>query len=59
MARVESATGRPVAISTRTDAAILGGLVLRVDDVIIDGSLRSRFAQLRKRLLTVEVRGGE
>ena len=59
VARVESATGRPVAISTRTDAAILGGLVLRVDDVIIDGSLRSRFAQLRKRMLTAEVRGGE
>jgi F-type H+-transporting ATPase subunit delta len=59
VARVLWATGRRVALSTRTDASILGGLVLRIDDVIIDGSLRSRFGQLRQRLLSAEVRGGE
>jgi len=57
--RVQKATGRPVALTTRTDAAIIGGLVLRFDDVIVDGSLRSRIAQLRSRLLTADVRGGE
>jgi len=57
--RVQKATGRPVELSTRTDAGIIGGLVLRFDDVIVDGSLRSRIAQLRSRLLSADVRGGE
>ena len=56
-ARVAAATGRRVELSTRVDAGILGGLVVRVGDVIVDGSLRSRLRQLRERLVTAELRG--
>lgn len=56
-ARVEQATGRRVELAQRVDPAILGGLVLRVGDVIVDGSVRSRISQLRRRLATAEVRG--
>jgi len=56
-ARVAAATGRRVELTKRVDAGVLGGLVVRVGDVIVDGSLRSRIAQLRQRLVTAEVRG--
>ena len=56
-ARVETTTGRRVELALRVDPAIVGGLVLRVGDVIVDGSVRSRIRQLRRRLATVEVRG--
>jgi F-type H+-transporting ATPase subunit delta len=56
-AKVAKATGRHVELTKRVDAGVLGGLVVRVGDVIVDGSLRSRIAQLRQRLVTAEVRG--
>jgi len=56
-ARVAAATGRRVELTKRVDAGVLGGLVVRVGDVIVDGSLRSRIRQLRRRLVTAEVRG--
>ncbi len=56
-AKVAAATGRRVELSKHVDAGVLGGLVVRVGDVIVDGSLRSRIAQLRQRLVTAEVRG--
>jgi len=56
-AKVAKATGRRVEMTKRVDAGVLGGLVLRVGDVIVDGSLRSRIRQLRQRLVTAEVRG--
>ncbi len=55
--RVAAATGRRVEMTKRVDAGILGGLVVRVGDVIVDGSLRSRLRQLRERLVTAELRG--
>ena len=48
--RVKRSTGREPRIEKRVDPAILGGLVLRIGDVIVDGSLRSRIDQLRARL---------
>jgi F-type H+-transporting ATPase subunit delta len=56
-AKVAEATGRRVELTKRVDAGVLGGLVVRVGDVIVDGSLRSRIGQLRRRLVTAEVRG--
>ncbi len=56
-ARVEAVTGRRVALETTIDPAIVGGLVLRVGDRIVDGSVRSRIRQLRRRLASADVRG--
>ena len=56
-ARVEKVTGDRVELVERVDPDIVGGLVLRVGDVIVDGSVRSRIRQLRRRLATAEVRG--
>lgn len=56
-ARVQEATGRRVDLARRVDPSILGGLVLRIGDVIVDGSVKARISQLRRRLVTAEVRG--
>ena len=53
---------RPAASRASPSASIppiIGGLVLRVGDVIIDGSLRARLQQLDDRCRTADVRGGD
>lgn len=56
-ARVGEATGRKIQLVRRVDPAIIGGLVLRIGDVIVDGSVKARIRQLRRKLATAEVRG--
>jgi ATP synthase F1 delta subunit len=56
-ARVAEATGRQVELAERVDPDIVGGLILRVGDVIVDGSVQARIRQLRRRLASVELRG--
>ena len=45
--------GREVVITTRVHPEVLGGLVARVGDRIIDGSVRGRLTDLRKSLSEV------
>ncbi len=52
--RLTAAIGKEVRAHFRTDAGILGGVVVRVGDRIFDGSLRRKLAVLRRRLLTGE-----
>ena len=56
-ARVQEVTGRRVELAQRIDPEIIGGLVLRIGDVIVDGSVQARIRQLRRRLAAAEVRG--
>jgi len=44
-------TGKRVVLRVEIDPQILGGLMLRMGDTVIDGSVRSRLEQLRTRLL--------
>jgi F-type H+-transporting ATPase subunit delta len=44
-------TGKRVVLEVEIDPQILGGLMLRMGDTVIDGSVRSRLDQLRNRLL--------
>ena len=57
--RVRRSTGGEPKLTKRVDPGILGGLVLRVDDLLVDGSLRARIQQLDDRLRTADVRGGD
>ena len=43
-------TGKAVTVETRTDPSIIGGLVARIGDRLIDGSTRTRLLALRQRL---------
>ena len=43
-------TGGPVIVETQVDEGILGGLVVRIGDRLIDGSTRSRLQALKRQL---------
>ena len=51
-AALEKATGKTIVLDKRVDPRLLGGLVIRTGDTVIDGSLRSRLVELRRRLRT-------
>jgi F-type H+-transporting ATPase subunit delta len=46
--RIGERAGRKVALSARVDPDILGGIVLRVGNSILDASIRNRLEQLRR-----------
>ena len=46
-------TGKNVTLEVEIDPQIMGGLMLRMGDTVIDGSVRSRLKQLRSRLLGI------
>ncbi len=48
--RIGEQTKRTVDLSSKVDPDILGGIVLRVGNVILDASIRSRLEQLRKQV---------
>jgi F-type H+-transporting ATPase subunit delta len=45
-------TGKKIIMDTRVDPNILGGVIARVGDQVIDGSVRYRLSALRQHLLT-------
>ena len=49
-ARLEQMTGGRVALTTDVDESLLGGLIVRVGDRLIDGSVRGRLERLRNQL---------
>ena len=49
-ARLEQMTGGRIALETDVDASLLGGLIVRVGDRLIDGSVRGRLERLRNQL---------
>jgi F-type H+-transporting ATPase subunit delta len=46
--------GRDVQLDTEIDPDILGGVVVRIGSIVLDGSLRARLAKLKKTLLAEE-----
>jgi ATP synthase F1 delta subunit len=46
--RISEQTGQKVELSSSVDPDLIGGLVLRVGNVILDASIRSRLNQLRR-----------
>lgn len=51
VATLERRTAKTVIATFQVDPSIMGGMVVRVQDQILDGSLRSRIGGLRRRLL--------
>jgi ATP synthase F1 delta subunit len=47
-AEVERQTGQKVELASRVDEGILGGIVLRVGNMVLDASIHSRLEKLRK-----------
>lgn len=53
-ARLARASGRDVVLHERVDPAVLGGASIRIGDRVIDRTLRTRLAALRRRLVSDE-----
>ena len=49
---LEQETGKSIIMQTHVDPTILGGVIARVGDQVIDGSIRYRLSALQQRLLT-------
>jgi F-type H+-transporting ATPase subunit delta len=50
---LERITGKKVALDQRVDPTLLAGVVARIGDTVIDGSLRARLDQAKTQMLTV------
>lgn len=48
--RITEIIGKPVVLKPQVDPAIIGGIIIRVGDKLIDGSVRTKLAALRKEL---------
>jgi F-type H+-transporting ATPase subunit delta len=48
---LEQRTGKQVVVETAVDPDLIGGVVARVGDLILDGSVRTQLADLRAKLL--------
>ena len=48
---LETRTGRKVIIEASVDPSLIGGLVARVGDLVLDGSVRTQLEEMRRRLL--------
>ena len=48
---LEQRTGKKVIVNAKVDADLIGGLVARVGDLVLDGSVRTQLDDLRTRLL--------
>ena len=51
-ARLEAMTGGRIELDLKVDPDLLGGLVVRVGDRMIDGSVRGRLERLRNQLVS-------
>jgi len=48
---LEQRTGKKVVIHSTVDPELIGGVVARVGDLVLDGSVRTQLADLRDKLL--------
>ena len=49
--KIAAATQKNVVLEAQVDPAILGGLVVRINNVIVDGSLRGQLARIHQALI--------
>jgi F0F1-type ATP synthase delta subunit len=45
--------GRKVVMDDTVDPSIIGGFIARIEDILIDGSIRQRLESLKKSLVEV------
>lgn len=51
-AQLEKMTGKKVALDKRLDPTILGGVIARIGDTVIDGSIKTRLSEMKNNLLS-------
>ncbi len=48
---LQTMTGKTIRLTTQVDAALVGGVVVRLGDTVIDGSVRGKLERLHRQLL--------
>lgn len=48
--RLTSIVGKPVVLKPKVDSSLLGGIIIRVGDKLIDGSIRSKLEALKREM---------
>ncbi|UCB43966.1 MAG: ATP synthase F1 subunit delta [Dehalococcoidales bacterium] len=48
--RITDMVGKPVVLKTEVDPSVIGGVIIRIGDKLIDGSIRSKLTALRREL---------
>jgi F-type H+-transporting ATPase subunit delta len=48
--RLSTLTGKPVVVTTKVDTKLVGGIIIKIGDKVIDGSVRSKLAALKKEM---------
>ena len=51
-AKLSAMTGKTVELSTRIVPEIIGGVMVKIGDTVIDGSIRGQLVELRERLMS-------
>jgi F-type H+-transporting ATPase subunit delta len=49
--KLEAMTGQKVELALKIDPDIIGGIIVRIGDQVIDGSVRNKLEKMRSRLL--------
>ena len=50
--KLDSLLGKDVVIDSKIDPGLIGGMILRIDNSVIDGSVRGYLTRMRKELLS-------
>ena len=52
VSKLSATTGQQIQLAKRVDPSAIGGVLVRIGDTVIDGSVRGQLAALRERLLS-------
>ena len=48
---LEARTGKDIELKTEVDPAVMGGVLVRIGDTVLDGTVRGKLERLREQLL--------
>ena len=50
-ARLVGITGKKISVEQQTDASLLGGVVIKIDGAVYDGSIKTQLAEMKRRIV--------